>query len=76
MKNTLNNNVSKFASIGSQFMVGIGIFVFLGIKIDNSLQWQTPIATWLLPLLFIISSIIKLIIETNKKTIKNKTYEK
>jgi hypothetical protein len=67
MKNTLNNNVWKFASIGSQFMVGIGIFVFLGIKIDNWLQWQTPIATWLLPLLFIISSIIKLIIETNKK---------
>lgn len=71
MKNNLpdpkNNTLWKYASLGTQFLFGIGIFLYAGIKVDHWLSLQTPVASWLFPLIFITAIIIKIIIETNKK---------
>jgi putative effector of murein hydrolase LrgA (UPF0299 family) len=62
-----NNLLWKYAGLSSQFLIGIGLFLYAGIKIDKWLSLKTPIATWALPLLFIFSIIFKIIKDTNKK---------
>jgi len=53
-------------SLGSQLIIGLALFLYIGLKIDHWLMTNTPIAVWLLPLLFIVSIIIKIIIDTGK----------
>ncbi len=67
MSEPKKNLLWKYASLGTQFLFGIGFFLFIGIKTDHWLSFQTPIASWLFPLIFIMAIIIKTIIETNKK---------
>jgi len=40
----------------------------LGWKLDRWLHVETPVLIWVLPLLIIIFLLVKLIIETNKKS--------
>jgi len=65
----MNNNqlLWKYAGLTTQLLIGIGIFVFAGNKIDEFLKWKTPIAVWCLPLIFIIFLIIKIVVDTAKK---------
>lgn len=51
----------RFAGMASQFLAGIGICVFIGLKADQWLDWNLPIWVWVLPLLFIISMIYGII---------------
>lgn len=67
MPNNNNNLLFKYAGLAMQLIIGLGMFLFAGIKIDNWLEMNTPIATWVLPLLFILSVIIKIVIDTGKK---------
>ncbi|MFZ9662001.1 MAG: hypothetical protein ACO29O_09000 [Chitinophagaceae bacterium] len=62
-KNNRSNQqiVFQFAGLASQFLAGIGISVFIGLKADQWLQWKLPIWVWVLPLLFIILMIIWII---------------
>jgi hypothetical protein len=62
-----NNLLWKYASLGSQLIIGIGLSLYAGMKLDEWLNLKMPITIWLFPLLFITAVIIKLIIETNKK---------
>ena len=62
-----NGMLLKYAGMGFQFLAGIGLFLFFGMKADEWLHFRTPVFIWVLPLLFIISTIIKIIIETSKK---------
>lgn len=62
-----NGALLKYAGMGFQFLAGIGIFLFIGMKADQWLHFHTPVLVWVLPLLFILSTIIKIIIETSKK---------
>jgi len=54
-------------SLGSQLIIGLALFLYIGLKIDQWLMTDTPITVWLFPLLFIVSVIIKTIIDTGKK---------
>jgi hypothetical protein len=65
-----NNNLMKYASLGFQFFVGLGLFMYLGKKGDDFLKLSMPLCIWIFPLVFIVGSIIKIIIETSKQ--KNK----
>jgi hypothetical protein len=67
--NNKENNTSlwKYAGLATQFLVGIGLFLFLGSKLDGWLKLNTPVAVWVLPLLFIVSVIIKIVRDTSKK---------
>ena len=62
-----NASLLQYASMGTQFLVGIGIGVFIGLKADGWLKLKIPLLIWILPLLIIISFILKLIKDTSKK---------
>ncbi len=62
-----NNLLWKYAGLATQFLVGIGLFLFLGIKIDGWLKIKTPLAVWVLPLLFITAVIVRIVRDTGKK---------
>jgi hypothetical protein len=63
----MNQDWMKYAALGSQFFLGIGLMLVAGWKLDGWLDFQTPLLIWFLPLLFITSMLVKLIVETNRK---------
>lgn len=58
----------KYLGLGAQLFVSIGVMLALGWKLDEWIERQSPLLIWILPLLIIIYTLIKLIIETNKKS--------
>jgi len=62
-----NKLLWKYAGLATQFMVGIGIAVYAGLKIDTWLKIKTPVAVWVLPLLVIIAVIVKIVKDTAQK---------
>jgi putative effector of murein hydrolase LrgA (UPF0299 family) len=68
-KNTASNKnlLIQYASIGAQLFAGIFIFVFAGKWLDSKLHLPFPVFIWLLPLIFIIGMMIKVIKDTSKK---------
>ena len=61
------NLLWKYAGLATQFLVGIGIAVYAGLKIDEWLKIKMPLAVWVLPLLLIIAVIIKVVKDPAKK---------
>ena len=57
----------KYAGLGMQFLVSIGLGIFIGLKVDKWLHFSFPLLVWLLPLLIIIGIIVKIIKDTDKK---------
>lgn len=57
----------KYASLGTQLLVSIGLAVFLGLKADAWLKFSIPLLSWLLPLLVITASLYKIFKETSRK---------
>lgn len=62
------NTLWRYAGMGAQFAVATGLGIFLGLKIDDKLRFSTPWFVWILPLVLIIGMLIKIVIETNKKS--------
>lgn len=61
------NLLWKYAGLATQFLVGIGLFVYIGMKVDKWLKIKVPVAVWVLPLLLIIGVMIKIIKDTAQK---------
>ena len=61
------NLLLQYASLGSQLFAGLLVTVFGGKWIDGKLHWSFPVFIWLLPLIFIIVIILKVIKDTSKK---------
>ena len=57
----------RYAGLATQMLVGLGIAVFIGLKIDKWLKLSFPILSWLLPLLVLAAIIYKIIKETGPK---------
>jgi len=57
----------RYAGLGSQILVSLGIAVFAGYKIDKWLKIPLPVLVWLLPLIVLTGIIYKLIKETSGK---------
>jgi chromate transport protein ChrA len=57
----------RYAGLGAQFLIAIALGIFVGLKIDEWLKFSFPLLVWLLPLLIIISMLIKIIKDTDKK---------
>ena len=57
----------KYAGMGMQFLVSLGLAVFIGLKLDEKLHFSFPLLVWLFPLLVIIGIIVKTIKDTGKK---------
>lgn len=49
----------KYAGMGLQFLISIGIGLFIGLKTDQWLQISFPFLVWFLPLLIIFGLIYK-----------------
>lgn len=61
------SDLMRYAGLGSQILVSLGIAVFAGYKIDRWLKMPLPLLVWLLPLIVLIGIIYKLIKETSGK---------
>ncbi|MGB8192769.1 MAG: AtpZ/AtpI family protein [Chitinophagaceae bacterium] len=61
-----NNILLRYAGMGAQILVSLGLAVFIGLKVDAWIRTPFPILVWVLPLLVIIGMIIKTIKDTSK----------
>jgi F0F1-type ATP synthase assembly protein I len=63
-----NQTLMRYMGLATQFFISIGVGLWLGSMIDNYFSIQSPLFIWVLPLLIVVSSLIKIIIDTNKKS--------
>ncbi|HEV8284144.1 MAG TPA: AtpZ/AtpI family protein [Chitinophagaceae bacterium] len=64
------NNYSellRYASLGTQIFVGLGLAVFLGLKADKWLKISAPLLVLILPLIVLAGIIYKIVKETSKQ---------
>jgi F0F1-type ATP synthase assembly protein I len=66
-RNESNKQLMRYAGLAMQFLVSIGIGIFIGLKVDEWLHFSFPLLVWLLPLLIIIGIIVKIIKDTSEK---------
>lgn len=66
-QNNASNDLLRYAGLGAQILVSIGIAVFIGLKLDQWIHMPFPLLVWLLPLVVVSTMIYKLIKETSKK---------
>ena len=62
-----NKQLLRYAGLAMQFLIGIGIAVFAGLKIDQWINLSFPLLVWLLPLLIICGMIYNILKDTSKK---------
>ena len=62
-----NNYFMRYMGFASQFFAAIAIALFLGLKIDAFFVFENPWFIWVLPLVVIIFTLLKLIIDFPKK---------
>lgn len=62
-----NTYLMRYAGMATQFLVAIGVSVWLGQSIDHWSRFRTPIFVWVLPLLVITGLIIKVVRDTAKR---------
>ncbi len=65
-----NKSLLQYAGMAAQFAIAIGLALFIGIKLDAWLALKNPMLTWILPLLFIVAIIYKIVIDTSPKNKK------
>jgi hypothetical protein len=66
-ENQNNQPLFRYLGLATQFFVSIGLGLWLGSKLDQYFSFRGPALIWILPLLIVVSSLIKIIIDTNKK---------
>lgn len=66
-----NSDLLRYASLGTQLFVALGLAVWGGMKADEWLHSPFPLLVWILPLLVIVAVIYKLIKETSKTNNKD-----
>jgi hypothetical protein len=62
-----NRDLWKYAGLGAQIFVALGLMVFFGIKLDEWLELSFPVSTILLPLMVIVAMLYKLLKDTNAR---------
>lgn len=67
MNKQSGNPAWRYMGMGAQFVVAIGLGLFLGKKGDDWLGFSSPLLIWLLPLFLLAGMMIKIVIDTSKK---------
>jgi uncharacterized membrane protein len=62
-----NSDLMRYAGMGTQIFVSLGIAVFAGYKADKWLRFSIPLLVWLLPFAVLCLMIYKIIRETSKR---------
>jgi F0F1-type ATP synthase assembly protein I len=66
-KGQSSTSAMRYLGLASQLFISIGVALWLGWKLDGFFSFQSPWLIWILPLVIVVSSLIKIIIDTNKK---------
>jgi hypothetical protein len=61
----------RYAGLGGQIFISLGIAVFAGYKADQWLNTPFPILIWLLPVIVLCIMIYKMVKDTSKKINKD-----
>lgn len=69
--NTNQIQWGKFAGLASQWAVALTLLIFLGKYIDQKMERVAPLFLWILPSLFIVFSLFKIVRDTQQNQ-KNK----
>ncbi|MFT4153517.1 AtpZ/AtpI family protein [Parafilimonas sp.] len=64
---TNKNLLVQYAGIGAQIVAGLLVFIFAGKWMDEKLRLSFPLLIWIMPLVFIIGMIIKVIKDTSTR---------
>ncbi|HWH63486.1 MAG TPA: hypothetical protein VNS50_09445 [Ginsengibacter sp.] len=62
-----NKQLLRYAGLAMQFLISIGLGVFVGLKVDKWLHLSFPLLVWLLPLLIIAGLLLNILKETSRK---------
>ena len=65
-KQNNNKELLRYAGLGTQIFVSLGIAVFAGYKADQWINISFPLMVWLLPFIVLAFMIYKLVRETSK----------
>ena len=66
-QNNAGRDLMRYAGLGAQILVSLGLAVFAGYHADRWLKVSFPLLVWVLPLLVVSAMIYKLIKETSNK---------
>ena len=66
-KQPSNNLLRQYAGLATQLMVSLLLALYLGNWVDKKLGVGFSLLVWLLPLLVLVATFIKLIKDTSKK---------
>ena len=66
-KNKNVNNFARYSSISFQMLATIGVFAFIGYKLDAYRQAKSPIFTAIFSLVGVIISLYQVVKQLNKK---------
>lgn len=61
------NDLLRYAGLGGQIFVSLGLAVFAGYKADGWINAPIPLLVWILPLVILGMMIYKLIKDTSKR---------
>lgn len=59
--------LAKYLGLATQFMIGLAIAVFAGLKADQWFSFSTPIFVWVLPLMVVTGLIWQIVKDTSNK---------
>ncbi|NBV11304.1 MAG: hypothetical protein EBS04_07595 [Chitinophagia bacterium] len=68
--NTKHIQWGKFAGLASQWAIVLTLLIFLGKYIDQKMARVVPLFLWILPSLFIVFSLFKIVRDTQLKSKK------
>jgi len=64
------NNFLKYSGLGFQMLATIGLFTFVGYKLDEHQQNETPVLTAILGLIGVVISLYQVVRQLNKNQSK------
>jgi uncharacterized membrane protein YjgN (DUF898 family) len=70
-KSGSTGDLMRYAGLGAQIFVSLGLAVFVGLKLDKWLHLRFPLLVCLLPFIVLCVMIYNLIKETSKKKKSN-----
>jgi len=61
------SDLLRYASMGTQIFVALGLAVFVGVKVDKWLKISAPLLVLILPVIVLVGIIYKIVKETSKQ---------
>jgi len=61
------SDLLRYASMGTQIFVALGLAVFVGLKVDKWLKISAPLLVLILPVIVLVGIIYKIVKETSKQ---------